>query len=647
MPHSLIVSLIKLKFDNHWKQGGIMRYLLICILYLLMATPTSAQEVPAVYSNIGSDEKGVFLQISNQKIYALAANNHFRFTDLYSNIIGTQAGLNFDFKFPTLNGTLFYGFINYEDGSFPQPVYFRESSPIVNGKTGIPIARNLSDKYDMIDWEKSGKGVLGYRIMTDKGLIIYDGKAAFTYKDSIFIAVPTVIEGPFVNKLTHKGSVISFTTSKEVKASIIVNNKNFNDKKAKLKHEIKINKLQAGTKYTYILSIGEFDLDFSFETAPMPGSRKKFTFAYGSDSRSGQGGGERNIFGTNAYIMKRIASLSMAEGVKFVQFTGDLIDGYEVSRERMNLQYANWKHAVEPYWHYMPFVPAFGNHEAYNYIFHDTIRDFNYLIDHFPFANDSGESLFQDNFVLPENGPRSEDYSRYDPDPSKDDFPSYKESVFWYSYDNVAMVVLNSDYWYSPQGLSVVSGNLHAYIMDNQMKWLKKTLKRLEKNENIDHVFVTLHTPFFPNGGHVRDDMWYNADNRMRPTVNGKTYEQGIIERRDELLDIIINKSTKTVAALTGDEHNYNLLTIIEEMERYPKTYNHDKVKLSRTFYQINNGAAGAPYYAQEKTPWMKHLRNFSTQNALVLIDIDGSKVNVRVKNPDTLELIDEYTLRE
>jgi len=183
--------------------------------------------------------------------------------------------------------------------------------------------------------------------------------------------------------------------------------------------------------------------------------------------------------------------------------------------------------------------------------------------------------------------------------------------------------------------------------MDRQLKWLEKTLKQLEKNETIDHVFVSLHTPFFPNGGHVKDDMWYNGDNRFRAVINGEPHEQGIIQRRDELLDLIVNKSTKTVAALTGDEHNYNLLTITEEMERYPLTYAHEKLKLNRTFYQINNGAAGAPYYAQEKTPWMNHLRNFSTQNAIVLIDVDGSKVHVRVKNPDTLELIDEYTLRE
>jgi len=288
-----------------------------------------------------------------------------------------------------------------------------------------------------------------------------------------------------------------------------------------------------------------------------------------------------------------------------------------------------------------------GNHEAYNYIFRDTIQNQSYYIDHFPFENESSESLFQDNFVLPKNGPDSEDGSAYDPDPNKQNFPSYKESVYWYVYDNVAIVALNSDYFYAPSGLNVSSGNLHAFIMDNQLRWLQKTLKQLEKNKNIDHVFITIHTPFFPNGGHVKDDMWYNGNNRFRAVVNGVAYQKGIIERRDELLDLIVNKSKKTVAIMSGDEHNYNLLTITDEMVRYPEAYPHKKIKLSRTFYQINNGAAGAPYYAQEKTPWSNNVRNFSTQNALVLIDIDGKTIKVRVKNPDTLEMIDEYFLRK
>lgn len=629
------------------KQLTKTRKFVLLLILLIFCLSSGAQEVPSVYSNVGSDEKGVFLLMENRKIYALPTDDEFQFRDLYGNPLGTHKGILLDFKFPHLKGKLYYGFINYKDGSYPQPVYFHSEVPIFSGKAAINIADVLSGKYDMIGWEKTGKGVLGYRIVTDKGEIIYDGKIAFSYHQGTFATEPTIIEGPLINNLTPKSVTISFTTTKPVVATIKVNNKTYKDRKATLDHEIKIKGLQPQTKYDYTLVLNQYEFSYGFETAPKPGSRKRFTFAYASDSRTGPGGGERDIWGTNAYIMKKIAALSIAEGAKFVQFTGDLINGYDNSMERMNLQYANWKHAVEPFWHHIPFITAFGNHEAYVFKFHNPQNNHTYMIDHFPFGNNSAEAIFQNQFVHPNNGPHSEDGSKYDPNPGVHDFPSYKETTFWYSYDNVAMIVLNSNYWYTPSGVKKFSGNLHAFVMDNQVKWLEKTLNKLEKNEDIDHIFITIHTPFFPNGGHISNDMWYNGNNSHRAYVKGEAYNQGIIQRRDQLLDIIINKSSKTVALLTGDEHNYNLLTLTNETERYPQDYKHDKIELSRIFYQINNGAAGAPYYAIEQTPWTNQLRNFSTQNALVLIDIDGSKIYVRIKNPDTLELIDEYPLRE
>ena len=56
------------------------------------------------------------------------------------------------------------------------------------------------------------------------------------------------------------------------------------------------------------------------------------------------------------------------------------------------------------------------------------------------------------------------------PNKQTNDFPSYEENVYSYTYGNMAMIVLNSNYWYSP-ALSKdtsTSGNLHGYIMDNQ-----------------------------------------------------------------------------------------------------------------------------------------------------------------------------------
>jgi hypothetical protein len=306
---------------------------------------------------------------------------------------------------------------------------------------------------------------------------------------------------------------------------------------------------------------------------------------------------------------------------------------------------------VEPYWHHLPVYVGIGNHEALEFLFTDTLAGgpVRMKIDRFPFETESMEAAYRENFILPKNGPESEDGSLYDPDPGKMDFPSYKESVYYYTYDNLGMIVLNADYWYNstPQFIRLTGGNLHGYIMDNQLNWLEETLKMFEEDPDIDHVFITLHTPLFPNGGHVHDDMWYGGRNDWRPYVNGRPVQKGIIERRDDLLELAVNQSTKVVAFLTGDEHNYNRLKISSEMEAYPDPWFLEKISFSREIWQINNGAAGAPYYAQEKTPWSDHVEGFTTRNALVLIDVRGKKVSMRVINPDTLELIDEVILKE
>lgn len=624
-----------------------MHKISLLLLNIVISFLCFAQQIPDVYKNLGKDSKGIYLKNGDRTIYAEKPNKEFKFTDLYGNPKAEGSEIKFNFNSRNLNGILYYGFITYGDGKVPQPVYFKRTSRIQSGIASVNIVDKMSGKYDMIGWEKKGLGVLGYRIINDGGSIIYDGKVAFSFKNNKLRVENTIIEGPFVNLLTPNGATISFTTTERAVASVKIDEKVFTNTKKSTNHEIKLTGLNPGTKYNYTVIINDFEFTYELETAPRPGSRKKFTFAYCSDSRAGKGGGERNISGTNAYIMKKMAALSKYEGVKFVQFTGDLINGYSNSKERMKLEYANWKHAVEPFWHHLPFYVGMGNHEAYSYHFRDTVENTLYHINHFPFDDNSAESLFMENFVNPLDGPESEDGSVYDPNLKKTDFPSYKESVYSYKYDNIAMVVLNSDYWFTPYGISKIGGNLHAYIMDNQLEWLEKTVTKYENDSSIDHIFVTSHTPCFPNGGHVGDDMWYNGNNKRRPVVGGIAVAKGIIERRDEILDILINKSKKTVAILTGDEHNYNMLTITDEMPRYPEGYTPEKVKLSRTFYQINNGAAGAPYYAQEETPWMNNLRNFSTQNALVLIDIDGDKVFVRVKNPDTLEPIDEYWLRK
>jgi hypothetical protein len=345
--------------------------------------------------------------------------------------------------------------------------------------------------------------------------------------------------------------------------------------------------------------------------------------------------------------MKKIMALARYKESAFIQFTGDLITGYKSDPDEIRLEYANWKRSVEPYAHHFPVMTTTGNHESVMYYWGLPTGDF-YAIDKFPYDLYSTEQLFAENFVMPTNGPDGEDGSIYDPSPKNIDFPSYKENVYSYAYDNVGMIVLNSNYWYSPSTsfVKTTSGNIHAYVMDNQLAWLRNEVKEFEEDPDIDHVFVTIHTPFFPNGGHVSDDMWYNGNNEMRPFVAGEPVEKGIIERRDEILEILINGSTKVVALLTGDEHNYCKTHITPETNLYPSGWDKPKLKISRSIYQINNGAAGAPYYAQDTTPWTPFTTGFTTQNALVLFHVDGAKIHMEVLNPDTLDFVDELDLR-
>ena len=622
-----------------------------CVVAQVTASPETI--IPSLHPAITKDDSGYFVQIGDQKLYETVSVPRYSLEQLQGNPKGTDQGLNFDFG--TINGTLYYGFIPYGDSKHPMPVYFRKAVAIDSGRAHIEIRHELSGRYDMVNWEKTGRGTLGYRVVDYDGQFLYDGKVSFFKEPDVvtnsdlalrpFSIDVTLIEGPFVSLVTESSATLSFDLNQSAEASVMVDSRSINSSSSS-HHEIKVDGLEPGTAYDYEIKFGSQSYKYQFSTSPEPGGRQPFVFSYASDSRSGNGGGERDMWGANFYIMKRIMALNKFKEVAFMQFSGDLINGYSTHPEEMHVQYANWKRGIEPFANSFPVYVSMGNHEALTRTFTGNSNDY-VSVDRYPYATESAEAIFAENFVNPTNGPDSEDGAVYDPTPNED-FPSYQENVFYYTYDNVAVIVMNSDYWYSPstRTIRMAGGGLHGYIMDNQLEWLRTTVATLEADENIDHIFVTQHTPFFPNGGHVQDDMWYNGNNQYRPYVAGKPLAKGIIERRDQLLDILVNQSTKALAIFTGDEHNYARTEIGPETKIYPDTYFAEKIELSRTIYQINNGAAGAPYYAQETTPWTPFVKGFTTQNALVFFNVNGNSVEMEVINPDTLEKFDQLKLR-
>ncbi len=602
--------------------------------------------MPAVHSNIKSDGSRFYVEVDGRRIYQSQRISALNLENMIGNPRGTRSGIYFDFKLSGFRGIMYYGFIPYGDSEHPTPIYYPQTIDIMDGKASINIKDVMKGRYDMIDWERKGQGSIGYRIVTADGFMLYDGIVTFKGTGPFKVDV-TIVEGPFINRVTPDQVVISFETNQKSQPEIEVNDKRYKSAEAGTHHEITVTDLSAATEYDYRVIYGSNSVQYSFKTAPNPGTRGEFVFSYASDSRSGLGGGERDIHGANAYIMKKIMALNKFRSVEFMQFSGDLINGYLQDIGETKLQYANWKRAIQPWAHYFPVYTAMGNHESLNHFFLDSAKRTAVQVDKFPYATESGEAIFAANFVNPENGPDSENGAVYDPSTKSLDFPPYRENVYFYSYDNVAVVVLNSNYWFAPYSgaIPMVGGGLHGYIMDQQLTWLENTIQALEQDNNIDHIFLTLHTPFFPNGGHTQDDMWYSGNNEYRPYVGDQPLEKGIIERRDQLLEILVNKSDKVRAILTGDEHNYAKTEIGPDTNIYPDDYQMDKITLTRTIYQINNGAAGAPYYAQEQTPWTPFVTGFTTQNALVFFRVIGQQIEMEVLNPDTLEEVDKLKL--
>ena len=605
--------------------------------------------IPIVYSNIVPDLNGELF------FFKAKMNNSDPFYSKNNITIqpsGSTKGVVFDFKNPKFRGIIYYGLYAEELPRYPQTVYFYKSALIKEGIAEINLDE-LRGRYDIANWEKTSKARLGYRITNSFGEIIYDGKINIEGTGP-FTPGLSIVEGPFVNRVTDTEVTVSFTTNKPCSPYVEVNNNEYRapnkmmNMMGDVEHEIRIHHLSPDTEYEYTVHYGEYSEFHSFQTAPSPGSRQNFVFAYTSDSRAGSGGGERDIYGSNVYVMKKMAALALDKKAVFFQFTGDMVNGYSSSIGETNLEYANWKRGIESFWHYIPFYIGMGNHEAVVNIFDDG-STYGIQVDKWPFENQSAEALFAQNFVNPINGPESEDGSVYDPKSNQTDFPPYSENVYNYTYDNVAMIVLNSNYWYSPSTSSIpeTGGNPHGYVMDNQLKWLDETIAQFNSDSSIDHIFVTIHTPAFPNGGHSSNDMWYSGNNSIRPTIAGEPVKKGIIQRRDEFLNILINKSEKVVALLCGDEHNYSRMKLTSKTPIYPDHYSGKKLKVSRPLWQITNGSAGAPYYGQEQLPWSESVEKFSTQYALMLFHIDGKKVTLKVINPDTLEDIEEVILKE
>jgi hypothetical protein len=606
----------------------------ITISNIMFAQTSTQPAIPAVLSGLSYNAEGKLVASSGgQNFIETDKKDAYPLSKMIGNATGAETGIMLDLQMPGYNGAVAYG-PYVETNQYPSVAFLPKDVKMKDGKALLEMKTVFARANDFYRFQDKAKGIIGYRIMDVNGRIIYEGRVAFKGSGP-YEVLPTIIEGPMINELNAAGCVISYETQVPVKTSILVDGKAFADNAASTHHEIKINGLQAATNYDYTVTYGDRTDKHQFKTANKDGGRKPFTFAFAAANRATTGGGERDFGGVNYQTTRAIMATALMNNAAFMQCTGDFTNGGNVTEDGHLMEYVNFKRALEPFWFKVPVYVGFGDHEPNKKSLFNAETKKGKAIEVFPYATNSGEATFAKAFVNPQNGPQSEDSASYDPNATELDFPTYKENVYYYTYDNVAMIVLNTEYWESKDP-AMTSGCPEGYIMDQQLKWLKETIEKMEKNSDIDHIFVNIHGAAFPNGDHLPDAMWWNGDNTMRAYVAGKPLSKGAIERRDEILDICVNKSKKFLSFISGDEHNFSFLEVTPETPIYTANYTGSKIKLSRSFYNINNGAGGSAAYGLLPSPWSNQYKYFTEPPIVALISVNGKTVTLNAMSAET-----------
>jgi hypothetical protein len=455
--------------------------------------------------------------------------------------------------------------------------------------------------------------------------------------------------------------VISFRTDEDVKAQVVLNdNKLFSDRVPMKRHEIKVTGLIPDKEYNYYVQIDDMKTKvYSFRSAPRPG-KGDVCFAYIGDSREGLGGCENTFMGVNRRTLEKISNLAYQKGADFLLVGGDLINGYTSVKEDFVNQLYFWKQTVAGFYHEHPIYTGMGNHEALLKVFDDGSR-YGLSLDRWPYDTESSEAVFSEEFIHPGNGPKVEDARR----------PTYKENVYSFQYGPVKVISFNNNYWVS-YGAATYGGCPEGYILEDQLNWIKQELKKADKDKTVKYVVLFAQEPVFPNGGHIEDAMWYNGDNNVRAYVYDaktkklKPEKKGIIEVRNELISAI-SQCSKVAAVLGADEHSYSKVLIDKNVPigdpKNDDRNNNGKIgdegeeysplaDLKYPTWYFSAGDAGAPYYAEEKTPWNGYWKAkpdngeyyYSSQEHVLLFKANHKKISLTVYNPygDVIDEIDD-----
>jgi hypothetical protein len=589
------------------------------------------------------------------------------YSDLHNiKATGDGNGLTIDLSNSELWGKVYTGPYPFEAGDSDfDYINYRAHASIAGGTAGLPISTFYKALYDANSWNTGGQATMSptiaYRLelfsgTSQKGM--FGSFVSFKKEnDGTFTKLPTIIEGPFVTLKCSDNPTkmtIVWRTDVPCNSQVFFGQRRF-EKLAIYddEHAVEIDNLVPDTPYEYyVVSEAEDGRQvrsnlYTVQTAPEKG-KDNIKFVYTSDSYSTDGGGESSYIGCNMEILRDIAANAYRDDAEFIIFGGDLVDGFQTSKEDLIFQYRAWKQIMSGFWNTRPVYPGMGNHEFLMNIYSTYLA-----MDKWPYETDSSEAVFAQEFFNPLNGPVPSDNRR----------PTYDENVYSFQYGSVLVMSVNTDYWQSTSFFSMKNsadygGCPMGYIMEDQLAWIEQNLDDAENDNTIKYIFIFTHSPVLPYMKHVADSMWWDGNNNIRAKTKNSdtgTFDEsalGMIEVRDRFL-LAVTESSKVAAIFSSHEHGYHrtLISKYTPIGVYPEDDTDgdgilDQYSTNPRFtnatWHIMCGGAGSGFNAEDEgaTPWRP--QRVTSHTGYVLIETSEDKVGMKFLGGISRQVLDE-----
>ncbi|MFA4839831.1 MAG: metallophosphoesterase [Candidatus Neomarinimicrobiota bacterium] len=525
----------------------------------------------------------------------------------------------------------------FHDQKTPVPAYRHSAKEnLTASSTRHSVTFDLTSLLEPINdpggaMKKLNGGTVCYRLVIPESdganQYIFDKRFEFR-QDRIVVCIT---EGPWIDVFSAQEVVISWETVRPSEGKVVLDGKTYTSALNK-HHEVKISGL-TGERHSYSVSATADSVTVSsriyeFRT---PGKSGKFRFAAMSDSRAGYGGFTSNFNGTNLAILRSLFLDAKSNGAEFIIFAGDMINGHTTDERDYLAQMDAFKCSIEPVGHSVPIYEGIGNHDFVIDYWKDPRSNYGVRMDKV-FGN-STETLFAECFVNPDN-----DF----PKPEQPEAPSYRETAYYFDWDNTRFISVNSNYWWAGYAEDI-GGNIEGFVFNNQYEWFRNLLDKTTADPAIRHIFVFTHEPPFPCSGHLHDAMWYNGgDLNFNKNIDGMPLDRTHILKSRDRLWTAISQNEKVRAVIVGDEHNYARVRIDSKTPVYPNGRPNPRFK--NPIWELISGGAGAPYYGQsdKKIPWEKSIVKFSSQEHFLIIEVNQGDVDLYVHsaNGDIIEAV-------